>query len=129
MRQPSLQLMTRKRQARLPEIDVRLFVETFRCEARLLFCLPASPPLPPYSHRTSYLPFNVPRFPIIPLPFCRLCTESVCEKFKVGTLSRVWGSLMKMGALHLGSINKFHDRREMSERKAFSCAEVWGCVI
>jgi hypothetical protein len=47
-------------------------------------------PLPPYSHHTPYLPSNVPRFSIIPLPFCRLYTRFACKKFKVGTLSRVW---------------------------------------
>jgi hypothetical protein len=36
---------------------------------------------------------------------------------------------MKMGSLHLGSIINFYDSRELLERKVFSCAEVWGCVI
>ena len=43
-------------------------------------------PLPPYSHHTSHLPYNVPRFPVISLPSCRLSIQSACEKLKVGTL-------------------------------------------
>jgi len=43
---------------------------------------PASPPLSPYFHHTSYLLSSVPHFFIISLPFCRLSTQSMCEKFR-----------------------------------------------